>query len=275
MGSRGRFVERTVGGLLDAFERSDTAETLARSGGLLQRLDPRAKVVGLFALILATALVRRLDAIAIAFAIALLLAALSRLSLATLAKRAWLPVVLFTLPIALPALVTTPGRPLVESPIPEITITEQGARSVAILCGRAATAATLTLLLVLTTPWPHVLKALTSVGVPSIAVAVLGMTHRYLYALVQSAVDMFEARRSRTIGILDPSERRLVTASVAATLLTRSVRLSDEIYFAMRSRGYRGTIRLMGDFRFTPLDGLVLVLMLASAATLTVFGWNS
>ena len=69
---------------------------------------------------------------------------------------------------------------------------------------RAETAATLSALLVLTTPWPWVLKALRTFRCPMVLVAILGMTYRYIFVILQTAFEMFESRKSRTVGVLEP-----------------------------------------------------------------------
>src|SRR5262245_3748153 len=53
------FARRTAAALLDAMEYALTAEELARKDGLLQRFDPRAKVAGLTALIIAAAVAQK------------------------------------------------------------------------------------------------------------------------------------------------------------------------------------------------------------------------
>jgi cobalt/nickel transport system permease protein len=266
------FVERSLGELLGALERSATAVESAERGGLLQTLDPRVKLVGLFALVLAASFASDLRAIVFVFAVALALALLSHVGVHTLAKRGWLPALIFTVPVALPAIVTTPGEVLILLPVEGLAVSVQGVRSLAILVSRVLAATTMTLLLVLTTPWPHVLKALHSVGVPAVLVAILGMTHRYLHTLLQSSVDMFEARRSRTVGVLAPGERRRVAASAVGALIGKSSRMSDEIYLSMRSRGFRGEIRILDDFRARPRDWLALAAFLAVAVTVAVLG---
>ena len=64
------------------------------------------------------------------------------------------PVLLFTGAIALPALFLTPGRTALS--LGGFAITAQGLRAAGFLLSRAETAATLSALLVLTTPWPWV-----------------------------------------------------------------------------------------------------------------------
>jgi cobalt/nickel transport system permease protein len=260
------FLESLAQGLARAMEHALDAEAMAARKGFLQGLDPRAKLVALGALIVATTLVATLTSLAALFLLAVVLAALSGITLARLGKQVWLSVLLFTGVIALPALVIVPGVPVLQIPALGWTVTLQGLRSAAFLVGRAETAATFALLLVLTTPWPHVLKALRAVGVPVIVVAVLGMTHRYIFVLLQTAMQMFEARRSRIVGPMTAAERRRLVAASAGVLLGKTLQLSTEVHLAMIARGYRGEVRLLDDFRTRPRDWAALLPALAIPA---------
>src|SRR6185437_8452161 len=144
--------------------------------GLLQRLDPRVKVFGLFSLILGAAMASRLWVIGATLALAVLLAALSRISVLTLASRVWLGAFLFTAPLAIPALFLTAGRRIVIAPAFDLAVTAQGIRTAEFLLLRVETTATLGLLLIFTTPWMHVLKALRVFRAPVVFVVILGMT---------------------------------------------------------------------------------------------------
>jgi cobalt/nickel transport system permease protein len=269
----GNFIERLLRGLLEAMEHAVEAEGLAARAGLLQRLDPRIKTLGLLALIVTAVLVKSLLALAGLFGVAILLALRSQVSLARLAGQVWLGVLLFTGLIAAPALFLVPGEPLAQVPVLDWPITWQGLRSAAFLIGRAETAATYALLVILTTPWPHVLKALRSLGVPVVLVAILGMTHRYIFLLLASAVDLLEAQRSRLVGPLSGRERRRLAAASAAVLLDQTLRLSSEVHLAMIARGYRGEVHLLDDFRIRPSDWLALAGILVLIAAALVPQW--
>jgi len=244
----GSYIERTIASLIAASERAAIAEQLAFSEGVMQRVDPRVKVAGLFALIFVVAASRRLGVIAALFVIAVVLAAASKVRMRRLAGWVWLPVLFFTGAIALPAIFLTPGRAV------GLAMTEQGVRAAAFLIGRAEAASTLSALLVLTTPWPWVLKALRIFRCPMVVVAILGMTYRYIFVILQTALEMFEARQSRAVGILPPSERRRLASSAAGVLLSKSVQMSGDVHQAMRSRGFRGEIHLLQDFRARAAD---------------------
>ena len=268
-------VERTLAAIVRRTERAFYAEELARADGLLQRLDPRVKVCGLLLLLLDAALARNLLTILCVFAVALALALLSRVPMRTLATRAWLGAFLFTALIALPALFITPGRAVLRLPLLGWPLTGQGIQSALYLVARVEAAVTLSLLLVLCTPWTHVLKALSSLGVPVVFVVILGMTYRYVFLLLQTAREMFESRQSRAVGALDgPTGRRLAAAS-AGVLLARTLQLSGEVYLAMQSRGFRGEVYTLDDFRIRRRDWLALVAFVIAAAALFWLGRQS
>lgn len=258
-------IERTIHDLLHVVEHSLSAEETAKTHGLLQRLDPRVKVSGFLAVIIAVVQARSGVVIVGLFTVSVVLALLSSVSLRTLAIRAWLGVLLFTGFIALPAIFLVPGEVVYRLPLLAWPITAQGLRSAAYLLARAETTATFGLLLILCTPWTHVLKALRVLRVPVVFVVILGMTHRYIFLLLQTAHDMFEARRSRMTGTLSGPERRHLATASAGVLLSKSIQVSSEVYLAMQSRGYRGEVFLLDDFQMQPYDwiGLAGFLLLA------------
>ena len=258
-------VERIVHGLVLATEHALGAEATARVPGLLQSLDPRVKLLGVFALVAAAVAARTVAVVAAIFALSVALALLSRVPMRTLAARVWIPVLFFSGAIALPAIVLVPGRVVAHIPGVDWPVTAQGLRSAVLVVSRAETAASLSLLLVLCTPWMHVLKALRVLGVPVPLVVILGMTHRYAFLLLQTAREMFESRRSRLVGSLRGVERRRLATASAGVLLGKSLQLADDVHLAMQSRGYRGEVQLLDDFRMRRRDWASLAGLLAIA----------
>lgn len=259
------FIERTVGSLADALEYAALAETHAGNGGLLQSLDPRVKLIGLLGLILTAVSVGRVVVSVFILAVAVALALFSRIPLRLLATRVWIGVLLFTGIIAFPAIFMTPGEPLARVPVLHWTASWQGAHAAFRLVTRAETAATLAILLVLTTPWTHVLKAMRVFRVPVVMVVILGMTHRYIFLLLHTAGDFFEARRCRLVGELDARARRKMIAASAGVLFGRSLQLSEDVFAAMQSRGFRGEVYTMDDFLMKPRDWGALAAFVALA----------
>jgi cobalt ECF transporter T component CbiQ len=263
---RGGFLERTIEALWAGLGRAVDAEHSAAGGGLLQRLDARVKVAGLCSLILAAALATRLWVIAAIFAAAVVLAMLSRIPFRVLAARAWIGALAFTGVIAVPALFLTPGVAVYRVPGLHWTVTAQGFATASYLLLRVETAATLALLLVFTTPWMHVLKALRVFRIPVVFVTILGMASRYILLLLETAHEMFESRKSRTVGALAAAGRRRMAVASAGVLLSRSLQLSGDVYLAMQARGFRGEVHLLDDFAMKRLDWVALAGFAALAA---------
>jgi cobalt ECF transporter T component CbiQ len=263
-----RTVAATLLGLTRALGNALVSEQIARRPGLLQALDPRVRLIGLLALVLAVTLSHRISVVVALFALALLLALLSHVALRSLAVRVWLVVLLFTGVIALPALFLTPGDPIVASPVSNLHITRQGVATALLLIMRVETAVTLTTLLVLTTPWMHILKALRALRVPQEVVMMLAMTHRYIFLLAETAGQMFESRQSRTVGTLDRASQRRMAARTAGVLLSKSVELSNDVFLAMQSRGFRGDAKVLSEFRMRSSDfvGLAAFLLIGMTA---------
>jgi cobalt/nickel transport system permease protein len=262
---RASFVERTIGGLAAAMERALYAEEIAKADGLLQRLDPRVKVVGLLALVVAAALSRQISVILGLFGVAIALALLSRVPMRTLATRVWVGALLFTGLLALPAIFITPGQVIYRLPLLGWPVTAQGLSAATYLITRVETATTFSVLLILCTPWAQVLKALRVLRVPVVFVVILGMTYRYIFLMLQTAQDMFESRQSRLVGRLSGADQRRLAGASVGVLLSKSIQLSSDVYLAMLSRGFRGEIYTLDDFQMQARDWVALAGLLAVA----------
>jgi len=256
--SQHSFIESTLQAFTGAFSKALQSEHTANQPGLLQLLDPRVRVIGMLALVVSVIICRRLDVIAALLLTTVLIAVASRVSLVSLATRVWFVILGFTGLIALPALFLIPGTPVFVLPALRLSVSAQGLRTASLLVLRVETAATLTTLLVLCTPWTHILKALRSLRLPAEVVTMLAMTHRYVFLLIETANQMFESRQSRAVGKLPGSEQRKVTARTAGVLLSKSIELSHEVYLAMLSRGFHGEVYLLNDFRMRLRDYLGL-----------------
>jgi cobalt ECF transporter T component CbiQ len=269
--SRG-VVERSLASFVDALEHAFYAEESAKKNGLLQKLDPRIKIAAVFPLIVIAALARRLGVIVALFATAVVLALLSRVPLATLAKRVWLGVLTFTGFISFPALFLTPGVAIYTLPLLGWSVTEQGLRAAMYLIMRAETAATFSVLLVLCTPWSLVLKALRVLRLPIVLVVILGMTYRYIFLFLRNAHDMFMSRKSRMVGRLDGGEQRRVATASAGVLMSKTIQLSGDVYLAMRSRGFQGEVYVLDEFQTHWFDWAMLAVFISIALLAFWFG---
>lgn len=271
MQRRSHFLEKTLSGITQAMERSLFAEAVSLQAGLFQSLDPRLKIVATLSLLIGVGMAHNLWVICLVYVLVLIFAFISAVPLDFFIGRVWLTVSLFTGIIAIPALFLVPGKPLVHLPL-GLVLTQTGVRTVLFLIFRVGTSLSLVLLLILTTPWNTVLSALSVLKVPDVFILVLLMTFRYVYLLLHIANDMFLSRKSRVIGKMSTKQERHMLAAIAATLLGKSLNLSSEVYLAMVSRGYRGTVASLKPFRMRSLDWLCAAFFAVIAVSVLYLG---
>lgn len=219
----------------------------------MQSLDPRVKVLSSVSFIVTVGLLRDFRLLAAVFPVILILALLSKILAGFFLKRVLLFVPLFTIVIAIPALFITRGDPL-WSIAGRVVITEQGLGSAEMLVLRVTDSLSFGVLLILTTPWNNLLKALRWFHVPSVLVDILGMTYRYIYLLLHNTNSMLLARRSRVLGSLPGSENRRWLGRALTTTLVKTHYLSESVYLAMLSRGYQGEIRVIDELKMRRRD---------------------
>jgi cobalt ECF transporter T component CbiQ len=271
---KGSFVERTLTGGADLLRQVMFSEDVAMRDGLLQRIDPRVKLASMLVLLVAASLVHNIAVLLGVYLLTLALAAASRLPVGFFVKRVWLFVPIFTGIVVLPATLSiiTPGEIVLQlwswhgSPQ---GFTAQGLTTAALVISRVATSISLVVLLTLTTPWVRLLAALRSLGVPTMFVLVIGMAYRYIFLLLGTVTDMYEARKARTVGaqVHDRGARQFLSAS-AGNLFGKAHHMSEEVHMAMVSRGYRGDAKTIQSFRLTALDAVAAAIVLVTAVAI-------
>ncbi len=253
------FLERTLAELTANAATTLQGEPYARRDGLLQRLDPRARLLSLMALIAAAGAVRHPAALMALYATTLLLAVASRIPISHLSRRVWLAAPIFVGAIALPSLlnVVTPGRELlVLWSAPHVAITTAGLWTATRLTLRVAIAISFGALLTLSTGWSDLLSALRALGLPRLFVTVLAFTYRYIVVLVHSASELFVARRSRTVGRSTNRAGSHFVGSTIGALFGRTLALAEEVNQAMIARGFQGRVTQLAPRRWRPADSL-------------------
>ncbi len=263
------FLERTLSAIVTTLQDSLFAERNALMSGWLQRMDPRVKVVGFLLLLFTCLASRHLWVPTVVLGGVVVAAVSSRLPVASLV-RVWIPILLFTGSIALPAIFLTPGQTWFVLPGLEWSVTRQGSLAAGLLLARAEAAASLGFLLTSTTVWPRLIGSLRFFSVPETALVLCSMAYRYCFVLLQSAGSLLESRQARLVGRLRATEqRRLATASVGV-LLERAMDLSTDVELAMQARGFRGRARVLHEPSLRPLDWAYLCGAIAITVLLLV-----
>ena len=242
-GGRGRSLARKTA---DSVARAVTDvlqnEELAARPGLLQRLDPRVKLLTLLLFAVTTSLVHSVWVLVVLIGLTMILAGTSRVGVTSFARKVWLSAGLLALLIALPSAldVFTPGTALVT--LGPVSLTEPGLMGVATLVARVVASAGFALLVIWTMRWSDLLRALSAMRMPDVVVATLAMTQKQILTLLRTVEQIHLARESRTLTRGTTRENRAWVTERMAFVVRKSMKTADDVYDAMLSRGFTGAM---------------------------------
>ena len=218
-----RWAEHTLSGLASVARELSQQETWAApERGFLQRMPASLKWCLTLTLLMGLGLLANLGLLALALCGILALGQGSGVPLRVLVQR--------VLPLCLP-LLTLLGFTLVLR-------SHGGELGAARSALRALDSLLLTLLLVLTTKRSALFAGLRRLGIPSLFIVLLEQTQCHLFQLPQSAEEMFQARRARTLRALPTKENQQFVGRSIGALLGKTQARSETRYAAMRARGY-------------------------------------
>ncbi|HEX2906660.1 MAG TPA: cobalt ECF transporter T component CbiQ [Phototrophicaceae bacterium] len=248
---------------------------------LLHQLDPRVKMIVTLLLILGIVITppAAWPAYPLLWALVASLAALGRLSVGNLARKAAIALP-FTL-AAMTLIFTTPGQTI--STILGLPVTDTGlVRFIAVIF-KSWLAVQAALLLAMTTHLTDLLWALQSLRLPATLVAVIAFMYRYLFTLQNEAERLLRARTARS-GITPDYRsggsllwRARIAGGMVGNLFLRSFERSERIYAAMLARGYTGVMHQLTPptlTRRTVILGSLPVLALALIELLAFIWWS-
>ncbi len=263
------WLEQTLGGITGAIERAVFSERHARLPGLLQQIDPRAKLGMFLAMVLAASLCGSIAVLAVSYAIVLAAARASRIPFDFFVKRVWLGIPFFAGIVVIPSIFFVPGARLFDLALGPVHIAPSipGLTGAALFLSRVGTSVSLAVLLVMTTPWADILKSLRALRVPQVFVLILSMTYRYIFLFLHTANGMFLARKSRIVARTTGREQRRWISGSIGNLMSRAFKMSNDVYAAMLARGFTGEMRAYSPYRMHGRDWLALSATIAAAGT--------
>jgi cobalt/nickel transport system permease protein len=250
------WLERTIGGITESIEHAVFSERLARSDGWLQRRDPRAKVVGSLAAIVAASLTASFAGLAILYGATLIAARASRVPFGFFVRRVWLGIPFFAGIVVLPSIFFIPGARVFDLAVgpAHLAPSWNGLIGAGLFVSRVGVSVSLAVLLVVTTPWAGVLKALRALHAPQVFVLVLSMTYRYIFLFLHTTNGILQARKSRVVGLTSGREQRRWITGTMGNLMSRAFKMSNDVYAAMLARGFTGEVRVYSTFRMRAAD---------------------
>jgi cobalt/nickel transport system permease protein len=224
--------------------------------GLLQRLDPRVKLLSLVGLAVTASLVRSIPVLAVLVVATVALAVASRLDALSFARKVWGSAGVFAVLIAAPSATALVTRGPVLVPLGAISLTAPGVAGAITLVLRVVAGAGLALLVVWTTRWPDLLRGLAALGVPDVVVSTLAMTQKQIVSLLRTVEQVHLARESRTLTSGTPSDNRSWVTGRMAFLVRKSLRTADDVYDAMLARGFDGSVRAISRLTLRTRDAV-------------------
>lgn len=234
----------------------------------LHRWDQRMKLVGMMALIFAYSYVREPRVLAAMFAVTAVLHVLSRLPLSYTLRRMEYPgifllAVLLILPFA-------SGHTVVAT-IGALELKREGLLAVALIASRFICILTTGFILFGTAPFLTTVRAMRSLGLPSLMADMVMLTFRYLHEIGSDLQRMQTAMRLRGFKTGGFGVRRLPTfAWLGGSVLVRSYERSESVYRAMLLRGYGEAGSHGIEFNAHRRDVLLLALFLTLATAFVV-----
>jgi cobalt/nickel transport system permease protein len=250
------WIEKTISGIAGNVERAVFTEHHARLDAFLQRVDPRAKLGMFLVFVLAASLTSSYLVLVALYAITLGAAIASRIPTSFFVKRVWLGIPLFAGIVVIPSIFFIPGPRLFEIAIGPLVIAPSINRILGaiLLVMRVGVSVSLAVLLVMTTPWADILKSLRALRVPQVFVLILSMTYRYIFLFLHTVNGLFLARKSRIVARTSGAEQRRWIGGTMGALMSRSFKMSNDVYAAMLARGFTGEMRTYSAYRMTRGD---------------------
>jgi cobalt/nickel transport system permease protein len=251
-------VDRTLGRIARFFSRSMLREDTAGRAGLLQRVDPRARLLSVLLLLVSVSLARSIPALMIHAALPLLAGALSRIRPKEFLCAGLLWLLLFSTLMAAPATLNLFAGGQVIVPLAArgeewrcgpyalpriIGITREGLLGAATFLLRVTTSGAAILWLTLSTRWADLLRALRCLRLPAVFLQVTGMTVRFIHAFHRQSEEILLGKKSRTVCRPPVASEQAWVGSRIAQAWERSLQLMQEVNDAMTARGFRGEVR--------------------------------
>ncbi|MCL5965612.1 MAG: cobalt ECF transporter T component CbiQ [Deltaproteobacteria bacterium] len=249
------FADRTLREVSSFFSRALFREETARRPGIFQRVDPRARLLGVLLFLASVSFARSLESLMLHAALVVLAVGLSRIRPSEFLVAGFLPALAFSVLMAAPAAlnlfrdgsVVLPlwrigeGRHLGPVALPAVIgVTREGALSAVTFLLRVLSSVSAALWLTLSTRWVDILRALRSLRLPPVFLQVIGMTVRYVHVLLRQSEEVHLGKKSRTVCRRDIGAEQAWAGSRLAHAWERSAHLMDEVHAAMAARGFTG-----------------------------------
>lgn len=240
----------------------------------IHRLDPRIKIFGIFALVLSVVFTRPscFVCFTLYFLFIAILILLSKIPLNFIFKRS-LAIIPFVLMIAvfIPFFKKGEIAGAYSFGSLRLTVTYGGLMIFWNVLIKAYLSVLSMILLMASTRFSDLLKALQHLRLPRIFTMILSFMYRYIFVVQDELMKMEQAKQARSVG----GSRWLHTkalANMVGVLFIRAYERGEKIYLAMCSRGFNGEIKTMHNFQIGRADLYFLLALVSVLAGVRIIG---
>ena len=247
-------------------------EYFADGHALIQRLDPRLKIMFAVGYSFCVALLRNFEPLMLACVISFIMLTMAGIQFGVLAKRllAFNGMVLLFWAV-LPF--TFSGKVIYQ--LGPLAITLPGVELAALITLKANAIMTAFIALIATTPISVTGHALEKLWVPKKIVHILLLTYRYVFVIEKEYQRLIRAMKTRGFIPGTNTHTYKTYAYLVGMIFVRSVDRAQRVHQAMICRGFDGNFYSLDRFSLKKTDYLVLPLMLAVLIGLEVMEWLS
>ena len=255
------FVEKGLSRLAAVMRSGHLPMESLSKNGFFQKIDPRIKICFLIFFIIIVSLKKDLFSEVSLFIFILVLVLLSRLKILTFYKRVFLFGFFFGFLMAFPSAFNVVVKGAIILPVASfsrsydlwiyhipatIGITKEGLLGVALLTVRMINSLSLSFLVLYTTSFPELMKALKILRVPDTFLIVINLCYKYIFIFSKTIEDIYLAKRARMLRGDDSRKAREWTTGRLVLIFRRTQVRCEEVFKAMAARGFSDTIKLYG-----------------------------
>lgn len=279
------YLDKGIRSFADLFTEGHSQWELSSRKSFLHDLDARIKIVFWIMLIIVISLKRAVLPEAVIFIFVFALAALCRLNLIAFYKKVLLLGFAFGFIVSFPSTlnVIVPGKVIIpvltlSGPhdfwiyhIPQVIgLTEGGISLVSLLTLRVLNSLSISFLVLYTTPFAEIVKALKIFRVPDTFLIIISMTYKYIFTFAHIVSDMYLAKKARLACGNGRKEAREWIAGRIAFVFKKTRIECEEVFKAMNARGFSGEIRLYHHRKIAAREYVIAACLFAGTAGLVV-----
>ncbi|MEA1906453.1 MAG: cobalt ECF transporter T component CbiQ [Euryarchaeota archaeon] len=238
----------------------------------IHRWDPRFRIISIFTLIFSVVLLYNLQLVMIGMVFAIILTCISKIPFSFVFSRMKL-VFIFVIPFFIIIPFTIIGTGVEIASFCGITLSYRGieyALFAAMIVLKALVAVMLIFPMIGTSRMDITIKALEGLHLPNKLVQMFAFTYRYIFVLDDEFMRTDRALAARGFKKRGNMYTLTTVSKAIAMLFVKSYERADRVFYAMRSKGYTGTIATLHEFHARRQDWINTAVVVGFALLLQV-----